>query len=397
MPSIQPLLDVFLLGLGPVGQAFLRRSFEPVYQWFNVVGVQDSTACLLTPSGLTTPLLEEISEKKQKKKGLDAIEIPDEDFSFKEPSSLRYVPDFSRNRPFVVLDASDQDTSVILANTLQRVGYVAGVNKVPFSQDSCETELLYSAAMQEQKLVYMTGTVGADIGVPDALINILREEGPEYVKISAVATGTGTYVCSRLEQNEDIEAILATGFSEGITERKIGLDMSGIDVERKAIILAKIIQQYDPVCEVKITRTSLLEGIAPSGFEESSMGLEGGDYIEAIDRDHTIRTEFKRKFGGVREGMALRYVLDLEYQQGEGITIDIGLKEVPKDSTIGSLTGTDNVFHFYVNCPPGQDVVKLPIEAYSTLGPAPGAGPDETANALYKNLESVKQQILKDS
>ncbi|MBI2133332.1 hypothetical protein HYU11_01480 [Candidatus Woesearchaeota archaeon] len=282
----------------------------------------------------------------------------------------------------IVVDAADSDhTALALASALIKGIKVVSANKAPFAVPnignifmSSSVNRLYFGVLEGT--VINRATVGANLGVPEALLEILSQH-PDSLSIRMAPSGTLNFAASYFGGiSEGFDAAIHNGYAEPYPY----IDASGIDVLRKATILARTIATYlcIPFYQISVSHESFLEKAitlhqsrvqtCDCDFEglKSSRGDEFVECIRSLDMDFEL----------LGSGGNLRYVADVVLDRGS-ISIRTGLLSFSPDTYLGSLKGPDNLFQFYVNN------VGTPARV---IGPGPGAGIGHTAQALYEGV-----------
>ncbi len=193
-------------------------------------------------------------------------------------------------------------------------------------------------------------------------IRDLRDLDDLPIEISGCFSGTLGYVSSELEKGRKLSEIVLEARQRGYTEPNPADDLSGRDVARKILILART-AGYDPKGE-----QFYLEPFVP---QETL--CENPD--EFLSRLPELDERFARRVEHARtHEQVLRYVATFSLN-GEP-KIDVRLCEVPKESPLGSLTGTRN-----------KIVIRSRTydpQVYSVE--APGAGLEITAQNIRRDL-----------
>ena len=148
---------------------------------------------------------------------------------------------------------------------------------------------------------------------------------------------------------------------KGYTEPDPRDDLSGLDVARKTLILARLIGSKKELKDVKVE--SLYSR------ELSSLSV-----IEFLNQIEKVDNQFRQKIQRAKKkGNVLRYVAQISNK------LSIGIKEVAKTSDIGSLEGTDNIAILKTK---RYNKNKLVIKG-------PGAGLEVTAAGVLGDLLKV--------
>ena len=204
-------------------------------------------------------------------------------------------------------------------------------------------------------------TVGAGLPVISTLRDLI-DTGDELIAIEGIFSGTLSYLFNHFDGSKPFSQLVLEARAAGFTEPDPRDDLSGMDVARKLVILAREAGRRIELADVA------LEGLVPAA-------------LAALDRDSFLARAGKldaplaERIGGARErGCVLRFVARLD---GQGARV--GLVELPLDHAFAHLRPTDNVVQFttarYRNNP-------LVVQG-------PGAGPEVTAAGVFADLLRV--------
>ena len=204
-------------------------------------------------------------------------------------------------------------------------------------------------------------TVGAGLPVITTLRDLV-DTGDDVLSIEGIFSGTLAWLFNRFDGTQPFSALVAQARAMGYTEPDPRDDLSGVDVARKLVILAR-----------EAGRTLSLEQVqVDSLVPEPLRGLAVGDFMQRlgeVDAALLARLQQARARGHV-----LRYVAALT---GEGATV--GLVEVPAGHAFANLRLTDNVVQFRT-----RRYCENPLVVQG-----PGAGPEVTAAGVFADLLRV--------
>ena len=204
-------------------------------------------------------------------------------------------------------------------------------------------------------------TVGAGLPVLAPLRNLL-ETGDKIVEISGVLSGTMTYLFDEIGKGASFSEAVIRARALGYAEPDPRDDLSGEDVARKFLILAR-------VCGRKIERNQIhVESLIPDFLKDtdSTTFLEE---LHRVDNYWIERLEKSRK-----NGKTLRYMGSFSDD-----SIQIGIREVEKQSPAGQLTGTNNLIRIKTGRYYDQPLI---IQG-------PGAGKEVTAAGILADVLKV--------
>ena len=265
--------------------------------------------------------------------------------------------------PFVLIDTTASDKTVpYIAKALKRSGFVVLANKKPLSGKQMDFNLLHR--LGRERLFYEC-VVGAGLPVIRSLKDFIMT-GDKIVEIQGCFSGTLGYIFSQLDNGQLFsEAVLAAN-KKGFTEPDPRDDLSGIDVARKALILARC-----------LGRKLELEDISLASLYPHSMQNIGvKDFLEDL---HHIDDVYRKKVEKAKKkDNVLRFVAKVNSH-----SCRVGLQEVNKSSDIGSLRGPDNLVIFKT-----KRYFHNPL-----IIKGPGAGIKVTAAGVFADLLSVAKII----
>jgi homoserine dehydrogenase len=225
-------------------------------------------------------------------------------------------------------------------------------------------------------------TVGAGLPVISTLRSLLSS-GDEILEISGCMSGTLGYICSSLEQEVPFSQSVQRAREQGFTETDPRVDLSGQDVARKALILARLWRAEQRRQPQEAGEAGTGSSAGAGGIELDQIATEplfpGGmahlDTGEFLDRLPELDQEYAARMKQARtRGRTLRYTARIA---GSGCRV--GLEEVPLDGSMGrGLHGPDNIFQFRTR--------RYREQPLSVQGP--GAGPEVTAAGVVSDLLS---------
>jgi aspartokinase/homoserine dehydrogenase 1 len=325
-----------------------------------VVAIADRSGYLIEPTGLTHKQIDEVVSTKQAGRALTSI---DDARAGKPKEMLSEALSYRLARPVFVDVSNDDGAGALFEHAFALGTDIVTANKAPLSGTLHDYERVVAPANQD-RLLRAESTVGAGLPVLDT-IQLLRATGDQVLSIQGCLSGTLGFIAGALENGATLSDAVTQAMAQGYTEPDPALDLSGTDVGRKALILARI---SGIAREAKAPE---IEGFVPSSW----IGLEVSDLMSRIG---TLDEIFAFRVAQASEaGECLRFVATIEPG-----SIDVGLKSVPKSSPLGSLSGTDNMVVFHTERYRDQPLVVS----------GPGAGADVTAMGVLGDIIRIAME-----
>jgi len=201
--------------------------------------------------------------------------------------------------------------------------------------------------------------VGAGLSVVSTLRDLIAS-GDEIVRIEGILSGTLSYLFNTFDGSRPFSALVADAHRMGFTEPDPREDLSGQDVARKLLILARQIGLKMDLDEVAV------DSLVPPAL---ARGGYSSRFLTAFQRaDEAMAARMRR---AAARGAVLRYVGTLERGRARA-----GLKEFPRDHPIASAKGSDNVIAFTT-----KRYARTPLVVQG-----PGAGADVTAMGVFSDI-----------
>lgn len=262
-------------------------------------------------------------------------------------------------KPSILIDTTTSEiTGKVIIAAMKSGSFAVLSNKRPLTASCSEFQKLHSYGLN--KIFYET-TVGAGLPVISTL-NAFMETGDEIIEINGCLSGTLGFIYSSLEDGISFSKCVAEARKRGFTESDPREDLSGQDVARKTLILARMIGMKIEMKNIQVQK------LYPSSFDKYTV-MQFMDNINKLDKEYEERFQKAQK-----RNNTFRYVAKVSKK---GCAVNI--TEVAKNSDLGSLRGPDNIIIFktrrYFDRP-------LVIKG-------PGAGPAVTAAGVLDDVIKI--------
>ncbi|MFO0454188.1 MAG: ACT domain-containing protein, partial [Pseudomonadota bacterium] len=241
----------------------------------------------------------------------------------------------------------------------------AGMHVVTPNKKANSGPLAYCESIREARRTAGThylyeATVGAGLPVIQT-IRDLRETGDEVTSIEGIFSGTLAYLFNVYDGSEPFSAIVRAAKAKGYTEPDPRDDLSGTDVARKLIILAREIGLKLELSDVEV------ESLVPAA-------LVGGTAEAFLERLPEFDARMQERYAeATAAGSVLRYVGRLDARAGRAT---VGLVRLPRKHPFANIALTDNVVRFAT-----RRYCDNPL-----IVQGPGAGPEVTAGGVFGDL-----------
>jgi homoserine dehydrogenase len=355
-----------LLGCGSIGRALIEQIIDRhvhVFERFGlrarIVALADRSGYILSPSGLNRDAL--VAAMEHKKSGGKLKDL-DEGVSTNGPAHMvEAALAYRLSRPILVDVSDSSEAYEAFIAALSRGCDVVTANKKPLADDMTVFRTLQMTAQSHGRIIRAEATVGAGLPVLDTL-DMLLATGDTVNAARGCLSGTLGYLMSELEGGRSFSDAVKEAVRLGYTEPDPVADLSGVDVARKATILARLAGL--PSAELPVT----LEGLVAE--EHSGKSLD--DLFAHLE---TLDAEFKKRVDAASaQGQVLRFVAEVTQDQ-----ITVGPVAVAKDSPLGQLQGSDNMIVFESNRYNDRPLVVT----------GPGAGVSVTAMGVLGDIMRI--------
>lgn len=196
-------------------------------------------------------------------------------------------------------------------------------------------QLLREELAKHQKQYLYETNVGAGLPLIDT-IKLLHLSGENITRIKGVFSGSLSYIFNTFSEKDILfSEILKEAMHLGYTEPDPREDLSGNDVGRKLLILARELDLSNEFSDIQI------ENLIPES-------LQNGDVKGFLEQLYILDDKFSKIKRAQKPGHVLRYVGDLsgDLQKEKG-KLEVKLISVPKESALGQIKGSDSIIEIY--------------------------------------------------
>ena len=356
--AVLPLLSVVVAGTGNVGAEFLslfhRQQQRLADQLqLQLAGVFNSRHALLAPDL-------DVNHWQSALAGSD---------SYQQADLLAYLADLPA--PKVLVDITPSQAFARQYPAFIAAGcHIISANKQGVTLPGKEYQQIVATLKAQNLSWFSNTTVGAGIPV-QRVIQELVQSGDQIQQISGVFSGTLSWLLCRYDGSKPFSEFVQEAQTLGYTEPDPRDDLSGKDVQRKLLVLARELKLPLELADISLTP------LLPQGAE---LGSWQDFWLKRSDLDAWMLTQFQHASA---EGKVLRYAASLTLSP-DSAHAKVGLVAVASNDPLAALAPCDNMFviesQWYQQNPM---VLK-----------GPGAGRLVTAGGLHADLAALAQQII---
>jgi aspartokinase/homoserine dehydrogenase 1 len=354
---VQPeRMELVILGMGQIGRALaalLRRVKRPALS-LRVVAVIDRSGFIFDPQGLSPKRLSALAA--QKRKGRQLADLPDGQ-ALPSQAAVEHIARYALTRP-VLVDLTADDTASVLEQALIGGMDLVLANKRPLAAERTVSDLLWQTARARGRRILHEATVGAGLPIIDTY-HKLAESGDQVERIEGLLSGTLGSVLDDVSAGVPFSRAVKRAMERGYTEPDPREDLSGMDVARKALILARLLGYPGELASRSV------ESLVPP-WAQSLTKEEFLQRIGELDTEWSIRAREARKSGAV-----LRYIAQVTPSK-----VAVGVRAVPESSPFARVRGSDNQLVF--------TTARYKTNPLVITGP--GAGAEVTAAGVLNDI-----------
>jgi len=343
-------INIFIAGAGNVGSKLIRQLYqqqsflrEHLRLQIRVVGIANSKKAVIKNEGIDLSNWEKV--------------LDDGSSSHIDQFVDEIIEKNLRNSVFVDVTASDK-VAEVYERLLQKTVSVVACNKIACSSSYARYKKLKELSNEFNASFLFETNVGAGLPVIGTLTDLIRS-GDNVQSIEAVLSGTLNFVFNHYDGKRLFADVVQQAQDEGYTEPDPRLDLSGKDVMRKIMILAR--ETGEKIEMDDIENNSFMP-------ESCMQGSVANFYAEMRKHEDHFKSLYD---AAAKKGHKLKFVARYDNNKAS-----VGLQHISSEQDLYHLYGKDNVVLFYTDRYTEQPLVVK----------GAGAGAEVTASGVFADI-----------
>lgn len=346
-------LNVFLFGKGKVGKTLLQQLVQSKQRIadrrgvnINIFGIGDSQRLALNVHDQGNDWLRQLCHGKE---------------TYTHADIIRFVQDHHLENVVLIDNTASRALAEAYPELIAAGCDIVASNKHANTMPMDHYERIRTTLKREGRQFFYETNVGAGLPLIDT-IKLLHASGDDIYRIRGVFSGSLSYIFNRFSVSDvPFSQVLDEAMQAGLTEPDPREDLSGGDVARKLLILARELDMHVEMNDVSV------ENLVPQALRH----LEKEAFLSSDPR--LINAAFAARKQQLAKGEVLRYAATLDLREN---LLDVKLVAVPERSVLGTLTGSDSLFEIFTEAYGNQPLVIR----------GAGAGPEVTARGVFSDL-----------
>ena len=346
--------NLFIVGTGMIGSTLLNQIKERQQQLavkhgllLNICGLANSKKLLIDESGINLNNWQE--------------RFKTDGQSFSTGQLLTAIKNMRLvNSIFIDATASD-DIASCYVDFLKAGVHIVTPNKRANTMDLDYYDQLMALTKEHRLHYYYEATVAAGLPLISTIKN-LKNSGDEIYRIEGILSGTLSYLFNTLSAEKPFSQVVHKAHQKGFTEPDPRDDLTGMDVARKLLILAREIGLRMELADVKV------QSLLPDELMDGNLDVfwEKLPEVDALFEN--------KRAAAAQKGKKLRYIAELE----DNICC-VAVKKVDQNHPLALSGATDNI-------------IRIKSKRYSDSPltiKGPGAGREVTAGGVFADIISL--------
>lgn len=346
-------LNVFIVGTGTIGGELInqiQQQNETLIAKKNidvkVVGISNIDGYLIEEDGIDLSKWEELIKSKGQKPQLQEF--------------IKNIKELNLRNSVFVDNTASYDVANNYEDLLDNAVSIVTPNKIANASEITRYKTIHEKAAQSGARFLYETNVGAGLPVISTLKDLINS-GDEIIRIEAILSGSLNFIFSNISIENDFASTVKKARELGFTEPDPKIDLSGMDVARKILILSREIGCEFNISDIEVENCLSKESQQTTTVEELWNTLEKFD--NAI---------YKTKIAdSISQNKRLKYIASFE--NGKAKT---QVRAIGSDHPFFNITGSDNIISFTTERYKKQPLIVI----------GPGAGAGVTAAGIFADI-----------
>ncbi len=349
-------INLFVVGVGTVGSRLLnilqlqrQHLLDRLSIDIRIVGLSNSKKMAFNENG------HDLSDWKSHLEKGQAAALPE---------LVQTIQSLNLRNSILIDNTASHEVSDLYLELLQQGVGVVTCNKIACSSALKNYKALQKASIDQKVPFYYETNVGAGLPIIDTLKNLI-DSGDSIRSIVAVLSGSLNFIFDTYNATTSFKEVVEAAMSGGYTEPDPRIDLSGLDVKRKLLILARE-SGFELELDAIQTAAFLPDGALETPSVEDFLSLLAANeqHFESLYKEAKAKQE------------KLKFVAELTVDSDQQIQAKVGLQGVDSSSDYYTLSGSDNILMLYTDRYQKQPMVIK----------GAGAGADVTASGIFGDI-----------
>ncbi|MGA0063558.1 MAG: bifunctional aspartate kinase/homoserine dehydrogenase I [Flavobacteriaceae bacterium] len=349
-------INLFVVGVGTVGSRLLnilqlqrQHLLDRLSIDIRIVGLSNSKKMAFNENG------HDLSDWKSHLEKGQAAALPE---------LVQTIQSLNLRNSILIDNTASHEVSDLYLELLQQGVGVVTCNKIACSSALKNYKALQKASIDQKVPFYYETNVGAGLPIIDTLKNLI-DSGDSIRSIVAVLSGSLNFIFDTYNATTSFKEVVEAAMSGGYTEPDPRIDLSGLDVKRKLLILARE-SGFELELDAIQTAAFLPDGALETPSVEDFLSLLAANeqHFESLYKEAKAKQQ------------KLKFVAELTVDPNQQIQAKVGLQGVDSSSDYYTLSGSDNILMLYTDRYQKQPMVIK----------GAGAGADVTASGIFGDI-----------
>ncbi|WP_343155252.1 bifunctional aspartate kinase/homoserine dehydrogenase I [Buchnera aphidicola (Kurisakia onigurumii)] len=346
-------IEIFLIGIGKIGKTLLnqlsnqKNILKKNNIFIKLCSISNTKYMIFNSKGINIKQWELKIKKNQE--------------NFQIEKLKKYISKNKFNNPVLIDCTASQEISDQYLNFISLGCHIITPNKKANTSSYVYYEKLRNICLQKNRKFLYETNVGAGLPIIDNLQKLIQS-GDKIIRFVGILSGSLSFIFGKLNEGFSLYESTKQAMEIGLTEPNPKEDLSGIDVARKLLIIAREIGYKLELKDIKI------DSLFPKKFDYSKLNTK--EFLSEINNIDSIILEKIKKSNS--ENKVLKHV-GIINQYGK---CSVEIISVNKNDPLYTVKNGENILSFYTKY---YQPIPLILRGY-------GAGNNVTASGIFSDL-----------